>query len=277
MQGNPVIHVVFGSAAPSMRQAIAHAGWPERVASTHDVFSLGPIVAGPMTPAEMDARVRAVNAILGISKWQTTVKDNALLLAASLAPGVRPVIWFSRRDTQSYAGFLWWLSHRGEGPCEVVDLTETTLPSRGIPGNRLERRLAVSPGWVPPEELIDLRQAARPLSADERRRYRGAWQGLVRENTPLRIIDGGELISVPVSHFDPLLLSCVVDRWRKMARVIGEAMAAGFDDDHHQTGDLFLHARLRALVEAGAIEAVGDVTRMGYCEVRLPSKRRRDG
>ncbi|HVI87964.1 MAG TPA: DUF3658 domain-containing protein [Dongiaceae bacterium] len=256
-----------------MRQAVYQAGWPEDVAGTYDLFSIGPIAAGPVAPAEMAARAQAMNGILGTTTWEMTVALNAPLLSISLADGVRPVVWFSRRDASSYAGFLWWLSHRGEGPCEIVDVTETILPLRELHGERLEERLAVSPGLLPPEDMIMLRKEARSLSPKERRRYQKMWLRLVRENTPLRLVEGDELVSKPATHFDPLLLSCVIEHWRKMAWVIGTAMMDGFDADLHQVGDLFLHARLRALVESGVIEAVGDVTRMGYCEVRLPAKK----
>lgn len=282
MPDNRVVHVVFGSAESNLREAIYEAGWPEAVVGTDDNFSIGPITAGPITagpvtggpvtPAEMAARAQAMNGILGKTTLEMTVALNAPLLSISLADGVQPVVWFSRRDATSYAGFLWWLSHRGEGPCEIVDVTDTILPLHELQGESLKEHLAVSPGLVPPEDMIILREEARPLSAPERRRYQEMWQRLVRENSPLRVIEGDDLISVPVSHFDQLLLSHVVDRWRKMARVIGGAMMRGFDEDLHQIGDIFLHARLRALVEAGVIEAVGDVTRMGYCEVRLPAR-----
>ncbi|HWT96221.1 MAG TPA: DUF3658 domain-containing protein [Terriglobales bacterium] len=275
MPDDRVIHVVFGSAEESLREAIYEAGWGEEVVSTYDLFSTGPIAAGPVTPVEMAARAQAMNGILGTAIWEMTVALNAPLLSISLADGVLPVVWFSRRDANSYAGFLWWLSQRGEGPCEIVDVTDTILPLRKFQGARLEKRLAVSPGLVPPEDMIILREEARSLSATERRRYQEMWLRLVRENASLRLVEGDELVSKPVSHFDPLLLSCVVDNWRKMARVIGEAMMTGFNDDVHQVGDFFLHARLRAVVESGAIEAVGDVMRMGYCEVRLRSRSKR--
>jgi hypothetical protein len=275
MPDSRVIHVVFGSAEESLREAIYEAGWGEEVVSTYDRFAIGPITADPVTPAKMAARAQAMNDILGTAIWEMTAALNAPLLSISQADGVEPVVWFSRRDANSYAGFLWWLSQRGEGPCEIVDVTETILPLRELRGESLKPHLAVSPGMVPAEDMIILREEARPLSATERRRYQEMWRGLVRENAPLRQVEGDELVSKPLSHFDALLLSCVVENWRKMARVIGEAMMGGLDNDFHQVSDFFLHTRLRALVQSGVIEAVGDVMRMGYCEVRLPSRSRR--
>lgn len=280
MKADRVVHVVFGSAESNLREAIYEAGWPEDVVGSYDLFSIGPvapgsITPGPVMPTEMAARAQAMNVILGTTTWEMTVALNAPLLSISLAEGVQPVVWFSRRDAHSYAGFLWWLWHRGEGACEIVDVTETILPLHQLQGGLLKKRLAVSPGLVPAEDMTILREEARPLAQDERRRYQEMWSRLMRENASLRLVEGDELVSKPVSHFDPLLLSFVIEHWRKMAWVIGGAMMEGFDDDIHQVGDLFLHARLRALVEAGVIEAVGDVTRMGYCEVRLPSKKRR--
>jgi len=272
MPDSRVIHVVFGSADGSLRKAVAKAGWlEEEVVHTHDLFAIGPIAAGPSTAAAMTARAQAVDEILFTDIWSKIVADNAPLLAASLAEDVRPVVWFSRRDTQSYAGFLWWLSHRGDGPCDVVDLTETILPARKVRGETLPAELAISPAVVPAVDLVDLRGEARPLSPEERRRYQRMWQALVRQNTALRVIEGDELVSAPITYFDDLLLSWTTHQWRKMFRIFLETYCGFKEQGLHQAGDLLIHARLRALVSRGALDVVGDPSRMEYCEVRWPS------
>jgi len=271
MQDSRVVHVAFGSAHGSLRKAIAKAGWPEEVAHTHDLFSIGPIAAGSVTAAEMARRAQAINEILGSDEWEITVADNAPLLAASLTEDVRPVVWFSRRDTASYAGFLWWLSHRGDGPCDIVDLTETILPARKVRGEIAPAQLAISPAVVPSVELIRLRQEARPLLPEERLRYQHMWLRLAQQNAPLRVIEGDELVSAPITYFDDLLLSWTTHQWRKMFRIFLETYCGFKKQGLYQASDLLLHARLRALVERGALDVVGDPWRMEYCEVRWPS------
>jgi hypothetical protein len=287
-----VVHVVFGSAAAdTLRQALAEDGCPEEVVSSDDDFRLGPIAS-----ADAAGRVRGINDILGSddwldsddgpgsddelesddglgsNRWDLVVAGNAPLLAASIAQDIRPVVWFSRRDAYSYAGFLWWLSHLGEAPCEIVDVTEMMIVGDPAGDRLLPPHLAVSPGLVPPHEMVRLREMARPLLPEERRRYQSRWQSLVRENAPLRVLDNGELVSAPITFFDPLLLSCVISSWRKMLRIVGEAMGRLYEDELSQTGDWLLFVRLRHLAETGVVEWEGDITRVHYCEMRLWEK-----
>jgi len=73
-------------------------------------------------------------------------------------------------------------------------------------------------------------------------------------------------------EIDQILLAHVSTDWRKAARVIGNAMSDikirvdGFDDD-------YLTAKLKSLKERGLIESFGDLTHIGYSEVRLPLAR----
>ena len=70
-------------------------------------------------------------------------------------------------------------------------------------------------------------------------------------------------------EIDQILLAHVSTDWRKAARVIGRAMSDikssgdGFDDD-------YLTAKLKSLKERGLIESIGDLSHIGYSEVRLP-------
>lgn len=59
--------------------------------------------------------------------------------------------------------------------------------------------------------------------------------------------------------------------WRKAARVIGLAMS---DESLRATefSDTFYLARIKALVEAGVLEAGGDIEQMRFSEVRLASE-----
>ncbi|WP_267433043.1 hypothetical protein [Sphingomonas sp. GM_Shp_1] len=50
--------------------------------------------------------------------------DTVPFLEASCSNGVLPVAWISRRDARSYASFLWWLSHLGDAPCKIIDVTD---------------------------------------------------------------------------------------------------------------------------------------------------------
>jgi hypothetical protein len=90
----------------------------------------------------------------------------------------------------------------------------------------------------------------------------------------LRVSDGDKLVSVPISFFDPVLMSYVTDNWQKVSRVVGPAMAPQMSDDIVQTGDMFLAARVNALAESGNLEIRGkSALEMFSTEVRLPGAR----
>jgi hypothetical protein len=118
------------------------------------------------------------------------------------------------------------------------------------------------------DKLWDL---AEPLQISQRHEYLGLWQRLRSENAPLQVIDGGRLVSAPISFFDGLLMSFVTDHWQKVARVVGPAMASPMDDWIIQTHDIFLSARVKALAESGSLEIRGPCAADIFSsEVRLP-------
>jgi hypothetical protein len=79
-------------------------------------------------------------------------------------------------------------------------------------------------------------------------------------------------MSVSSDHFDELLFSFVQNEWRKSACVIG-CVFRTFWDDEPPVGDAFLATRLQALADAGRIDAVGDLRKIRFSEVRLPARK----
>jgi uncharacterized protein DUF3658 len=74
-----------------------------------------------------------------------------------------------------------------------------------------------------------------------------------------------------VEKIDAVLLSQVTWRWRKVAMIVGLAMGA-LEDRVEGIPDIYYAQRVKLLVARGALEAQGDLARMGYCEVRLRGK-----
>ena len=66
---------------------------------------------------------------------------------------------------------------------------------------------------------------------------------------------------------DNLLLSSTTDQWRKVAMVVAIAMNKPELTD---MDDTFLAARIASLVDAGRIQARGDINLMRLSEIRLP-------
>jgi hypothetical protein len=261
------LHVVFNpSAADSLRQALQQSGRNERVISLFDSLSFGPI-----HPPSAELRCKWVEEELGYANWEEVVGEANSFWIESLSIGDRKVAWLSRRSAQEYAGFLEWLWRLGEEPAEVIDLTDVMVA--GGKHEPTKPHLAVSLGMLPPNQILEnnildrMEKLAPPLRA----RYRESWGRLRAENASLRVLSAGELVSAPLSFFDPLLLSCATPEWQKAARVIGGALWESSTASVLQVGDLVLCARARALAGAGLLESRVDLFDIQNSELRLPN------
>jgi uncharacterized protein DUF3658 len=265
-----IAHFVFtGSGAGCLVQALRKAGRDDPVVATcHDLN------VGPIDPSDAPARTKWLEAELG----RTDRKDappSKRDWNESRFPGHRKVAWFTRRSAMEYAGFLDWLWHRGDTPCDVVDLSEVKLshPHKSGP---LEpppspQSLSVHHDIIAHNKLWDL---AEPLPMTERLRYRELWGQLLSENAPLRVLDRGKLVSAPISFFDERLMSLVTDEWQRVVTIFSWTRISYWDEGVDQIGETFLAARMRTLVESGRVEIRGETARdIIYWEARLATAR----
>jgi hypothetical protein len=264
-----VLHFVFtASGAGCLVQALRKAGRDDQVIAPSDDLSFGPI-----NPCDASSRAKWVERELGEKDWNRPPTSSERVWDEARFPDNRKVAWLTRRSAKEYAGFLDWLWRLGDAPCDVVDLSEvmvTYFPEHGPPA---PARLAVSLGMLHHDTIRNnnLWDLAEPLQINARGRYRDLWRQLRIENAPLRVIDGDELVSAPLSFFDSLLMSCVTDNWQKVTRIVGNAMTSGMDDDIRLVDDMVLRARIGALAEAGRLEIRGkSALEMFDSEVRLP-------
>jgi hypothetical protein len=78
---------------------------------------------------------------------------------------------------------------------------------------------------------------------------------------------------IPASEIDQLLLSfCNHERWRKVARIIGQAYEVIERREGHLPEGIAdeMDARLAILVASGQLESKGNIKRWTHSEVRLP-------
>lgn len=73
-----------------------------------------------------------------------------------------------------------------------------------------------------------------------------------------------------VAKLDKALMDATSKDWRKMARLVGDAMLE-LDSVLPELSDSYYAYRLRSFIEAGALEARGDVSIMRFCEIRRPA------
>jgi hypothetical protein len=263
-----IAHFVFTlSGAGCLVQALRKADRDDLVVATCHNMHLGPI-----DPSDPSSRAKWLENELGRIDRKDPARSERDWDEARF-PGHRKVAWLTRRSAMEYAGFLDWLWHRGDAPCEVVDLSEVKVFYLPEHGSR-PPRLAVTLGMLHHDTIAHnkLWDLAKPLPTTERLRYRELWGQLLSENAPLRVIGGDRLVSAPISFFDSLLMSYVTDDWQKVSRVVGPAMVSQMDIV--QTGDTFLAARINALAESGRLDIRGkSALEILHSEVRLPSAR----
>lgn len=180
------IHILFGEAgAIELRDALRQLGRGDRVLEFPDDLSFGPIA-----PADPAMRATWVAETLYEDGWHAIVPDIEKFWSDALSADERHVVWFSRRVTRDYAGFLEYLWRIGDRPCDIVDLTEVMVPVRDAAGRVTKSRPARAIGLLDSYQFIggDLFSLAVSLGNEARAAYRSEWVKLREENAPLRIV-----------------------------------------------------------------------------------------
>ena len=90
--------------------------------------------------------------------------------------------------------------------------------------------------------------------------------------TNSRVVEGDIVISASAEIYDNMLLSCVTADWCSAARILVAAMTRSLNDSARRAGDLVLFGRLRKLIDAGKLDARGDLATLRGSEVRLSSR-----
>jgi hypothetical protein len=262
-----VLHVAFiPPAALNLRDALRNAGQDDRVIGLSDNLQFGPI-DGHDPPL----RAKWIKNELGLTGWGDVAAESEWFWRQALSSDHRTIAWFSRRSAPEYAGFLEWLWRRGDGPCEVVDLTDLQLPQYSEHGTLTAPVASLAQVDFENIRDDDLFKRAEVLPTTTHRKYIGLWRQLRDENAALRVLESDALVSAPISFFDTALMSQASENWQKVALVIGMTL-------HSQAeagiSDVFLAARINALVASGFLERRGrSAVDMRRCEVRLSEER----
>jgi len=267
---DPTLHVVFSrSAAGLLYQALKKGGRSDRILAFDDNLGFGPI-----DPPDPDVRLDWMVQELGVARkdWDWLPEDTRDFWSVALAANGRTVVWTTKRMVREYSAFLEWVRLLEERPYDVVDLTDTEIAWRRPDGATTKARVTslahLNPDYV---DILSLLDRAAPLSPSLRQQYQEMWQQLRSESAPLRILRADRLRSAPMTHLDNLVCAHTSDAWLSVMRVVGETMGNAWADDGIQVDDLVLCARVRALVDAGKLEARGDMSDCRRSEVRRPA------
>jgi hypothetical protein len=255
------LHIVFGdTAARVLKDALRQAGHKDPIICFPDDLGVGPIAAPD--PLIRETWVRREFGIC-CEKSNPSIHMVERFWKAALSTRRRRVVWVSRRVVREFCGFLEFIRRAGDEPYDVADLAELAVGTG---------RVGLADLYDRPAVIMNCLTNAKPLTGAERVACETMWDRLRREDAPLRVLNEGALVSAALSYFDDLLLSCAVEHWRKVARVLGEALVEIWETGFHQVGDIVLAARIRALASEGRLESHGYLMRIRHSEIRLPRK-----
>jgi Protein of unknown function/Domain of unknown function (DUF1835) len=259
-----ITHVVPGSsAAGSLIAALQMAGRPDQVLTFRDDLSCGPIASD-----EPGSRQRWWQDSAG---WQAE-DDEGLHQFWTDALNLKDkiVLWFSRHSAREFAFRLSWAWHMRGHRYDAIDVTGLSVPFRKPDGSEALTLPLQTIGMIPADGFLTLLGTERPVLPAEDAANSDTWSRLMTEDAPFRVVTPRGMESAPVDYFDHQLLEQADSEWRKINRVIGEAMVANMEP-YRQVGDWMLYVRLLALIEQGKLIADGDAHERFKCSVRLPA------
>ena len=173
-------------------------------------------------------------------------------------------IWMGQNQ-HDVTGYFWLMPQLGEYQGRLMILYLNNLPFINEKGqlfypNKIHEIL--------PKEAVKAKKLARPITLSEFEVDPDEWKRLSEENAAIRILEGGKkIVGRDETFYDNEILKNLTSEWQKSWRVLINTL-------HRmkiKTGDVFIMWRMKELIAAGKMEALGDVTK-GWKEfdVKLP-------
>ncbi len=167
-------------------------------------------------------------------------------LVGYLKKGEKIRVWYSSAP-YSLCGLLWLC-------CELRGLISEVSVVK-LPSVTVKRNSAVSYsswGEVEPNRFKYFLKKSRVLTSDEISLYAHYWEGLKRENAPLRAVLNGSVISVPASFYDFLIFKNLDDTPIKEAMLIGKILS----ENRIGVGDFWYACRIEKFITQGRIKVI---------------------
>jgi len=173
-------------------------------------------------------------------------------------------IWMGQNQ-HDVTGYFWLMPQLREFQGRLMILYLNNLPFINEKGQLF---YPWSVHDILPKEAVKAKKLARPITLSEYEVDPDEWKKISEENAVVRILEGGKKITGKEdSFYDNEIMRNVTGEWQKAWRVLSNTL-------HRmkiKTGDVFIMWRMKELIGAGRMEALGDVTK-GWKEfdVKLP-------
>ena len=257
MSGRWVLHIAQGDTSCGMLRIITRAfGVPGEVHRIREDLSHGPLTDGRSRMAYMKACCRAADAGYDPDPEadDTDLQWRALVGRVERTRPASVVVWHA--DNVSDYVFLRMAAHWLES-CDV-ELGAVQVPPRGG-----DHSVAI----YSPEQLAHMWSRLRALDPQERGFLAAEFRAIQSRPEALRRYDGHALTFLPIDAYDGRIMAAIGREWRSATRTISD-LVAGWRDGRNWLSDIFIAARLSALIEAGLAEAEGDRSRIQTYRVR---------
>lgn len=177
--------------------------------------------------------------------WQSYMDDmEKLTRRAGAGEAVR--IWADETPAAA-CGLRFVAALLRDAPCGIMVVP---LPQEERQGGTVVRY--ASWGEVAPERFGALADSMYVMTDAHRQQLAAQWRTLQRENAPLRAVQHGQVVSVPLDYYDALLLEECPQQPCTVAWLIGTVLGKR----QPGVGDWLLAQRVRALLEDGQLRVV---------------------
>lgn len=141
--------------------------------------------------------------------------------------------------------------------CSIVKHYENEVLAIKLPEYQVRQDVLISYqnwGEVASEEFSSFLSYEKTVSIDERQYYAIAWSKLREENSPLRAVVNGRLLSVPESFYDFLIWESITKKPVKENELIGNLLGK----NQISIGDMWYAKRIDTLIEQRKIRVIQD-------------------
>ncbi|TMI71668.1 MAG: DUF1835 domain-containing protein [Bacteroidetes bacterium] len=268
-----MIHVVFNeSEVDLMKQVIAlDESLSGEIMQVKDDLAVGPL-SGIDTEDGWQARVEWWRGLLQGSPYKESLagsfddRQTVNQVKQQLDADNDEQVWvWMGQNQHDVCGYYWFMSQFKDYPGRLMVLYMNNLPFIN------EKGQIFYPSWlseIQPREFLKARKLARPITPSEYEVDPDEWKKICDENAMIRLLEGGKkLVSKDETFYDSDVIRNITAEWQKASRVLSNIL-------HRmkiKTGDVFIMWRMKELIAAGKIEAMGELAK-GWkdFDVKLP-------
>lgn len=153
-------------------------------------------------------------------------------------------IWYSSGEANEFCGFLHAVSMLRDKELSAIDCCRELELDNCMVQYRHS-------GELDEEMLERFLEYDLPLSEEDKENYTAVWERLQTENTPLRVMRKGEVISAASDYYDDSIKRHLRREETSVARIIGELLTEDL-----LCSDAWMAERIRYFIQTGELELV---------------------